>query len=164
MSANLIRLEKEGEKRIRQLEHIKAKFGKLKRDDLIAYSPLTYVRDTEKDINRIRSNMEIAASVYDASGMLDDDKTERFCNLFRAIVVYREVLCEMRQLLDGTFGINLGYLFLNPEKKNDTETELAYLTEHPEQIDDYMRRQRERLRATQIYKYVSIDETVPFGL
>ena len=164
MSANLIKLQKEADKRIRQLEHIKEKFGRLKRDDLIAYSPATYVEETEKDVKRIRSNVEVAASVYDASGLLDDAKTERFCNFFRALVVYREVVCEIRQLLDGTFGINLGYMYLNPDGKQDKDAELEYLTQNPDRIDEYLRRQRERLRATQNYKYVQIDESLPYGI
>lgn len=164
MSANLERIKAEGEKRIKQLEYIKQKFGKLVRTDLIGYSPVMHVEETNKDIARIRSNISVADTVYDRAGMLDSAKTKQFCDYFRAIVVYEEIVFELRQLFDGMFGSNIHYMFQNPEGKQDKEAELAYLTEHPEKVDAYVAGQRVRIRSSQPGQYVTIDETLPYGL
>ena len=164
MSANLEKIKAEGEKRIKQLEHIKQKFGKLVRTDLIVYSPVAHVEETDKDIARIRSNISVADVVYDQAGMLSSAKTQQICDFFRAIVVYREIVFELRQLLDGSFGSNIRYWFQNPEGKNDKEAELDFLSQHPEKMDAYLRSQRERIHSSQNSRYVVIDETLPFGL
>ena len=164
MSANYETLKQEAKKRIEQLTHVKKKFGKLRRTDTATYSPETFVWETEKDIERIRSNVKVAEKVYEDSGLLTDELTRRFCAHFRAIVVYDEITCELRQLLDGVFGANLPYLFLNPEKKCDKEAELAYLASNPSDIGKYVARQRARLRETTNACHVTIDESLPYGL
>lgn len=164
MSVNLDLLTKECDKRVKQLEHIKEKFGKLTRTDLTVFAPVTYVWEMDKDIERIRSNVRVANDVYDKNGMLTADLTKRFCDYFRAIVVYDEVTFELRQLLDCSFAVNLPYLFLNPEKKQDKDEELSYITDNLAKVEEYLTLQRKRIRECQNSKYVKIDESIPFGL
>ena len=164
MSANLEKLRKEGDKRIRQLEYIKEKFGTLARNDIVVYAPVDYIAEADRDIARIRSTLSVADTVYDRSGQLDDVKTERFLRFFRAIVVYREFVYEIRRLLDDPFGMNLFYRYLNPAGTKDKEAEIEYLTENPQLVNSYIKNQRDYIKSTNNYRYVKIDETVPFGL
>lgn len=164
MSANLDILKREADKRISQLQYIRQKFGRLRRDDLLVFSVSDHVAEVDKDIERVRSNVKVAEEVYDGCGLLDDDKTRQFCSMLRAIVVYREVVYELRKLLDCAFGANVNYMYLNPEGRYDAEAELSYLTLHPDLVPDYLRRQRAYIHSFQNANYVEIDETVPFGL
>lgn len=164
MSVYFESLKREGEKRIKQLEYIREKFGRLTRSDMIMYSPLTYIQEVDKDVQRIRSNLKVVEEVYEGSGALTNAIADRFGNFFRAIVVYSEVVFELRQLLDCAFGVNICYYYLNPDRKEDKEAELNYLAEHPDKVAEYLELQRKRLRETQNAKYVKIDEAVPYGL
>lgn len=164
MSANYEILTKEAGKRIKQLEHIKGKFDKLKRTDAATYAPTAYAQEVEKDAERIRSNLKVARDVYDDGGLLTDAVTRRFCDFFRALVVYDEITCEIRQLHDCVFGTNLTYLFLNPEKKCDKDAELAYLASNPSEIPLYVTRQRTRIHSSTNARHVTIDESLPYDL
>ena len=159
MSANYEILAKEADKRIRQLEHIKGKYGRFTRADSAIYA-----REMETDAERIRSNLKVAREVYDDGGLLTDAVTRRFCDFFRAMVVYDEITCELRQLLDCVFGTNLTYLFLNPERKCDKDAELNYLTSDQAKIGEYVALQRARLHSSTNARHVTIDESLPFEL